>query len=288
MCSLFHEKAFAKINFGLKVLPKRPDGFHELESIFQTINVYDELVVEIRNDSLCIVTCKDMDLPENNTITAAYKAFCELAICEVPGINVELIKGIPSGGGLGGGSSDAAALVRVLERICNVKLNESQLDYIAGKTGSDVFFFVHCDSDGSGCAVVTGRGEFVRKINPRKDLNLVLIFPDYHSSTKLAYELVDKQLQGNQDADFPLLTDLEKMYNSPVRDWKFKNSFTEVLRKESSLIEKALDELNKSCSFSDMSGSGSTVYGIFDTWQQAVRAKERLASSWRCEVLLTR
>ena len=121
----FTEKAYAKVNFNLRVLPKRPDGFHNLESIFQTISLFDELEVSVEKETGCFVECSSLALPDDNTLTSAYKAFCSVVNpqVKVPGVKVVLKKGIPAGGGLGGGSSDAAALVRVLERLCKVRLS---------------------------------------------------------------------------------------------------------------------------------------------------------------------
>ena len=119
------EKAYAKVNFNLRVLPSRTDGYHSIESIFQTIDLFDELEVSVTEENGCFVECPSMKLPLQNTLTKAYDAFCSIAGVEVPGVKVVLKKGIPSGGGLGGGSSDAAALVRGLCKICKVKLDEN-------------------------------------------------------------------------------------------------------------------------------------------------------------------
>ena len=101
MFSEIRVRAYAKINFGLKVLPLREDGFHNLESIFQTIGLYDELIVTWNEEKSCVVSCDSMQLPSKNTLTSAYQAFCEAVEVDVPGVRVNLIKGIPSGGGLG-------------------------------------------------------------------------------------------------------------------------------------------------------------------------------------------
>ena len=188
----------AKINLGLKVLPKRQDGFHDLESIFQTVSLADKLTVTKSSGSGCTVFCDKMELPENNTITMTYKAFYDVLGYSGTAVNVVLEKHIPAGGGLGGGSSDAASLIWALEKLNNVRLTEKQLDSIASSIGSDVFFFTHCDSAGSCCAVVSGRGEFVRVIKKRQDLYFVLVFPEVHSSTKEAYSLVDRLLANSK------------------------------------------------------------------------------------------
>ncbi len=282
----FTEKAYAKVNFNLRVLPCRTDGYHSIESIFQTIDLFDELEVSVTEQTGCFVECNSLKLPLQNTLTNAYDAFCNVAGVKVPGVTVKLKKGIPAGGGLGGGSSDAAALIRVLSKICNVNLDEKQLDYIASKTGSDVFFFMHCDPDGTGCAVVSGRGEVVKKITPRRDLYLVLVFPEIFSSTKQAYELVDKQLASGIDDNFVILEKLEEEYHKNPSEWRFKNTFTPSLCGVYSDLSSALGTLKKSgADFCDMSGSGSTIFGVFTSKQRAKCNMKLLAATWNCALV---
>ena len=279
------EKAYAKVNFNLRVLPCRTDGYHSIESIFQTIDLFDELEVSVTEENGCFVECPSLKLPLQNTLTKAYDAFCSIAGVAVPGVKVVLKKGIPAGGGLGGGSSDAAALVRALCKICKVKLDENQLDYIADKTGSDVFFFMHCD-DGTGCALVSGRGEIVKKITPRKDLFLLLVFPEISSSTKEAYALVDKQLACGTDDDFVVFDSLEEEYRKNPSEWRFKNTFTPSLCGVYSDLEAALGTLkNSGADFCDMSGSGSTIYGVFTSKQRAKSNMKLLAATWNCALV---
>ena len=280
------ERAYAKVNFNLRVLPCRTDGYHNIESIFQTIDLFDELEVSVKEENGCFVECKSLELPLQNTLTKAYDAFCSIADVSVPGVRVVLKKGIPSGGGLGGGSSDAAALVRALSKICKIKLDENQLDYIADKTGSDVFFFMHCDEDGTGCALVSGRGEVIKKITPRKDLFLLLVFPEISSSTKEAYALVDKQLARGTENDFVAFDSLEEEYRKNPSDWRFKNTFTPSLCGVYSDLEAALGTLkNSGADFCDMSGSGSTLYGVFTSKQRAKSNMKLLAATWNCALV---
>lgn len=284
--------AYAKVNFGLNVLPKiggeQKNEYHNLESIFQTVDLYDVLTVEKNDSTFCTVICNDMELPEKNTLTNAYDAFFEITGLKKVGICVELKKGIPSGGGLGGGSSDAAALVRALQEICDIKLNRNQLDFIASKTGSDVFFFMNCDEQGKGCALVWGRGEYVKKITPRKDLFLVLIFPKQNSSTKEAYALLDEAYKRGEKLESPSFDDFENIYNRSVEDWTFINSFTPVISNSCEEIRLALKDLQKvGCCYSEMSGSGSTVYGVFTLRQQAISASNLLGEAWKCKLVQT-
>ena len=280
--------AYAKVNFGLRVLPGCADGFHGIESIFQTVDLYDELTLTTPAEKDCYVHCCDMELPENNTLTKAYNAFCKVVSCEVPGVKVELKKGIPSGGGLGGGSSDAAALTRMLETLCNVRLSDSELDNIAAETGSDVFFFMHCDEKGRGCALVSGRGENVKKIHGREDLFLVLIFPEVSSSTKEAYALVDEAFSRGKFLISPEFDELELVYRRPPENWTFINTFTPVISKKYMDIGRAIEALRAlGCEYAEMSGSGSTVFGIFSSRQEAESAVKELTGSWNCKLART-
>lgn len=268
----------AKINLGLKVLPKRSDGFHDLESIFQTVSLKDELIVQAEKGSgKCTVVCDSMVLPEKNTITMAYDAFYKVTECEKYDVKVTLIKHIPAGGGLGGGSSDAASFIQALEKIHGIKLAGKQLDSIASVVGSDVFFFTHCDSTGQCCAIVTGRGERVREIPRRQDLVIVLVFPDVHSSTKEAYSLVDELLEVKKDDFYPPLETLESIYASHPSTWTLKNTFTDALQLKFPEVGQALKKLRSTDPlYSEMSGSGSTIYGIYASWEEAEKAAKIL------------
>jgi len=154
----------AKINLGLKVYPRREDGFHNIESIFLTVPLYDELKVSLTDtDDTCVVKCKEMQLPAENTVTQAYKAFCVLTGIH-KGVSVEIKKRIPAGGGLGGGSSDSSSFLKSIDTLLGTNLSESDLLDISGKVGSDVFFFTKALCSGydasvdSYSALVKGRG----------------------------------------------------------------------------------------------------------------------------------
>ena len=278
-------RAPAKINIGLRVLQGQKNGFHAVESIFQTVTLYDELTVSIaEGKNKCIVFCNTMELPEDNTIVSSYKAFRDVTGKDLPCVHIKLTKQIPSGGGLGGGSSDAAAFIRVLEVLSGVTLPDAVLKKIAAIVGSDVFFFLFCGMEG--CAVVTGRGEIVKPIQARRDLYVLLVFPDVKSVTREAYSLVDNFFDLGKTVICPALTDLERVYNSPVRSWNFANSFTPSLVNRFPEIGSALDDLRSVHSlFVEMSGSGSTVYGIFSSKEEAENARAELAQRWRACVV---
>lgn len=270
----------AKINIGLHVLPGCVNGFHRLESIFQTVTLFDTLVVRASEKNGCVVDCEGMELPSDNTISLSYTAFRSVTGIDNFGVRVELKKRIPSGGGLGGGSSDAAACIRAFETLNGITLSVRQLEAIASRIGSDVFFFLLCGAEG--CAVVTGRGEIVKPIRARDDLCILLVFPDVHSSTKEAYALLDESFAAGKIAPCPAYADLETVYTTPVSGWSFVNSFTPSLVSRFPEIGFALDDLRRvGASYAEMSGSGSTVYGIFSSEEEAENARSVLASSWK-------
>lgn len=283
----------AKINLGLEIFPKRADGYHELHSIFTTVGLFDEICVSKTDEkNTCIVESFGMELPEQNTITAAYKAFCVLTGID-SGVHVSIKKRIPAGGGLGGGSSDASSFIQSVNNLFKAGLGIDSLSAIAGKVGSDVFFFTYALSAQDGkrfskfepfAAVVEGRGEKVRQIQHRNDFSVLLIFPNVGVSTKDAYALVDETLylECKQSK-----ISLEEIYNLSVKNWNFKNDFTVPVLKKYAGIAEALDRL-KFCGadFADMSGSGSTVFGIFEKKETALKAKVLLEKEFNLALCL--
>ena len=284
-------KAPAKVNIGLKVLKKRADGFHNIESIFQTLDFSDELHVRRIPQKECIVRCTQMQLPLENTLTKTYSAFCSETNIDF-GIEVLLDKFLPAGGGLGGGSSDGASLLKGLSDLAEIQLTDSLADAVAEKVGSDVFFFLHSGffQKGRGCALVSGRGEVVKAIEPRTDLSFLLIFPGIHSSTKEAYSLVDQAYESGlyeskYKVSYPDFSELKRLYYGFTGAWKFTNSFTPVLIDKYPLIGAALkDILECGADWADMSGSGATVFGVFKSDAAAKEACLKCQKKWKCVV----
>ena len=277
-------KAPAKVNIGLKVLKKRADGFHNIESIFQTVDLADELKVHRISKAECNITCAQMRLPLENTLTKTYTAFRNITGIDF-GIDVELHKVLPAGGGLGGGSSDGAALLKALSDLAGIELTHSLADSVAEQVGSDVFFFLHSGffEKGRGCALVSGRGEIVEPIEPRTDLSFLLIFPGIHSSTAEAYSLVDEAYESGKEVSCPEFMELRRFYYGSVDAWEFANSFTPVLIEKYPLIGQAIhDILECGADWADMSGSGATVFGVFESESRAKQAALECQKKWKC------
>lgn len=270
----------AKVNFGLRVKGRRGDGFHEIESVFQAVSLCDEIEARAAGGrGRCEVFCEGQALPERNTIVQAYGAFESVTGMELPSVEVKAVKRIPQGAGLGGGSSDAAAMAKALESISGARLSEEQKKSFASLVGSDVFFFMLAGSEG--CAVVSGRGEVVRPIRARRDLNLLLLFPGFRSSTKEAYSALDSRSCSERSVGGAGFDDLEAVYRMPVERWTFANSFTPSLAERFPAIQDVLCDLRSAgASYCEVSGSGSAVYGVFHSREGAESARLSLAGKW--------
>ena len=274
----------AKINLNLNVLPVREDGFHSIESIFLSVGLADSITVSrIPHEKNAVrIDCAGLHLPKENTFTKAYNAFCRLT-GRGDAFLVTVQKRIPAGGGLGGGSSDAAFFIRAMDALCGTRLGMADFDEIAASVGSDVFFFLRCDFPFAAvpyAAIVTGRGECVTDIRCRP-LNIILLLPQVHSSTAEAYQLADAAHRAGHRTTCPPLTELPEELARPASQWHFANSFTTVLCRKYPAIADALSALRECrADFADMSGSGSAVFGIFEDSASFADACARLQKEW--------
>lgn len=265
-------KAHAKINLHLEVLGKRSDGFHDLVSVFAPISLADELLMQRKPDKKeCKVLSPLAELPVENTITRAYEEFKNFTgISE--GVSVRILKRIPEGAGLGGGSSDAASVLLGLNDMFSADLKEEDLRAIALKIGSDVPFFL-----GNGAAVVKGRGEEIKRLSLFSDYFGILIYPGIKSATPRAYSLLGRKESEIRKPAF----DPELFCGKDCREWPFFNSFEDVLFNEYPAIKKAkLDLLKYGADFALMSGAGSSVFGLFKDEKTAENAYSKLFAEY--------
>ena len=260
----------AKINVGLSVFPKRADGYHDIEGIFTTVSLYDTLSVSLEDgEGKCLVDCPSMELPKDNTFTAAYKAFCVLTGIR-SSVRVTVDKRIPSGGGLGGGSSDAASFIQSIDRLFDTHLTALQLYDLALAVGSDVPFFMHAlleaESGKPYVAYVTGRGENVEALPPRVDMEVRLFSSGISVSTKEAYAWLDAAMEGGRVVHnaFTGKDAWLAEWKKDVADWSFVNDFTAPVVARHGAIADAIQNMKEAGAlFADMSGSGATVFGVF-------------------------
>ena len=277
------EKAYAKINLGLKILRKREDGYHDILTVMQTVDWCDVLSFEEKGSGIEIAcSCPDMpEGPGNLVYRAADRLRWEIG-CD-RGVRIEMEKRIPIGAGLGGGSSDAAATLRGLCRLWNVDIASEKLHPIAASLGSDVPFFLR-----SGTAVASGRGETLYYVSAPEPIFYVLVYPGFQISSGWAY----------RNLKMPL-TFGEKYINfiASIRDtgvlskafYRFiENDFSRLVEKHHPAVRDIRERLMALGAFkASLSGSGSTVYGIFERMEEASAAAEQMREPG-CEVFLCR
>ncbi len=242
-----------KINLGLHVLSKRSDGYHNIETCFYPVPYTD--ILEIIPSSEFSFTQSGINVggkDENNLCVKAYQLIREEF--GVDAVKMHLHKIIPMGAGLGGGSSDAAFTLRLLNEIFDLKMSEDRLKNYASRMGSDCSFFIE-DQPMTG----TGRGEILSPIAVNlKDLHLVLVNPDIHVSTADAYSGIEPEQAENS---------IQHILKLPWKEWKGKlsNDFEKSIFKKHSTIKKIKEKLySLGAGYASMSGSGSSVFGIFN------------------------
>lgn len=290
---MFIGYAPAKLNIGLTIYPKNKSekSLHKLESIFCSINLFDKLEVKVKEKCAnSKLTLFNSSLPPSNTLTKAFEVFKSIK-GGLPNIDLILTKKIPQQAGLGGASSDAACLFRILERVTGKKLTEKECYEAAKKVGSDVHFFMNCsysnlifykeegkkesvdkeegliNSYKGEAALVTGTGDIVRMIEKRADLRFILIDSGVKVSTVKAYEALDtegkKLVNILKKSDNLLENNLVIQYTSPISTWKFTNTFMKMLE-EDARIKKSVQVLQESgAAFTSLTGSGGVVYGVY-------------------------
>lgn len=183
-----YEGAFAKLNLTLDVLGKREDGYHDLKSVMQTISVRDDIEIDVDTGKPWTLECSMEGIPtdERNLAWKAAKVYCDTLKKDPNGIAIRITKRIPSGAGLGGGSADAAAVLRALNRYFGEPLSIFALAELGAQVGSDVPFCTIC-----GTAMVEGRGERVRKLPDMPDCIFVICKPEFSVSTPELYQKID-------------------------------------------------------------------------------------------------
>ncbi|PSQ89414.1 MAG: 4-(cytidine 5'-diphospho)-2-C-methyl-D-erythritol kinase [Bacteroidetes bacterium QS_8_64_10] len=248
-------RAPAKINLGLHVLRRRPDGFHDLATVFQRIPWEDELAARPASDERIALTCSDPALPtdDDNLVVRAAR----------------LEKPLPAGAGLGGGSSDAAAALRLLSDFWSLDATDETLRKLAARLGSDVPFFL-----GAPAAYATGRGDVLHPMRDyRLPFPLVVAVPDVAVSTPDAYRLVAPSNQDRPDLRAVVRS------NDPAR-WRreLTNDFEEPVVEAYPVIGAVRATLRESgAAYAALSGSGSAVFGVFEGNAAARTAARQLA-----------
>lgn len=258
MISLY-EPAYAKVNLTLDVLGLRPDGFHDLQSVMQTVSLHDDVQICIGTKAPWEIVCSDPSVPTDgrNLVWKAAVLFFDTQGLDPDGIAITLTKRIPSQAGLGGGSSDAAAVLRALNRFYGAPLSVDELAQLSARIGSDIPFCVH-----GGTFMCEGRGERLRPVSPMPDCTMVICKPDFSISTPELYRKLDEapildrpdncaMEQALRAADVPAVAKL------------LKNVFDPVVSDRFPLMDQIRHCFMESGALGcQMSGSGSAFFGI--------------------------
>lgn len=246
----------AKINLGLNIVQKRIDGYHNLETIFYPIPLEDILEIELaptqKTDcELCLSGIVVEGNLDDNLVVKAYRLLKDTH--KLPPIRIYLHKIIPSGAGLGGGSSDAASMLKLLNKFFELKINDLELQKLATSLGADCAFFIQNQP-----TFAEGIGEIFTSINlSLKGYYLYLIKPDVFISTAMAFSEINPK-----QPSMPLLD----IISLPIEEWKnyIVNDFEDGIFKKLPQLAKLKEEMyQKGAIYAAMSGSGSTIYGIF-------------------------
>ncbi len=270
-------EAPAKINLHLAVLDRRADGFHELVSLFQAVDLSDTLRLEQSPSDGPVVVRGMPGIPqESNLVARAIEVFRRRAgVTE--GVTAEIDKRIPLGAGFGGGSSDAAAALRCLQALFGSPLDDAALVDCARTLGSDVPFFLHGPA-----AVVSGRGDLVRGLVPRLDFAIVAATPGERVSTPDAYAWLDAD-RGAGKAFDSLISDpraVEHAYlHTEPESWPFGNSFDGAVLRRLAAVRTIRDRMQGAgAAVAHLTGSGSTVIAVFARRDAAAACARALAA----------
>ena len=246
-----------KINLGLTILRKREDGFHDLETVFYPIHFTDalEVITNTRSEAVAefVMTGLKIDGPATDNLCVKAYQLLKKDIPQLPAVKIHLHKTIPTGAGLGGGSADAAFMLKLLNEKFHLNLSTSQLINYALQLGSDCPFFILNKP-----CFATGRGEKLEEI--QLDLSayqVVLINPRIHINTAWAFSQINPSLPEKP---------VKEIISQPISSWKdeLKNDFEEAVFTAHPQVKMIKEDLyNQGAVYASMSGSGSTVFGIF-------------------------
>lgn len=274
----------AKVNWFLSVLGKREDGYHNISSLMQCINIYDNLTFE-QADTIEVVS--DLDIPLGDNLVYKAASLLKQYTSYKKGAKIALHKNIPVSAGLGGGSSDAAYTLSGLNRIWGLGLSNRELSTIGAEIGSDVPFFLN-----SSFAFVEGKGE---KITPLKLNNpaivLLLVKPSISVSTAWAYAYFDKLNIGEltkKTVDIKLFC--QAFLNRDLASLRatLNNDLEKVVIERYPVVGEIKEKLLKNGAIiSLMTGSGPTVFGVFESKKAALTAAEKLGFNNWCRVAET-
>lgn len=268
----------AKVNLYLRVIRERTDGYHDIETLFERISIFDKINIETAPGGRVEITCDDPSVPvgDGSLMASTVAYFRERAGTDA-GLVISLEKNIPVGAGLGGGSSDAAALLTGLNAAAGSLLGKGDLLEIARRLGADVPFFLHDCSFGTG----RGRGDEVEDVDIPITIWHVLVNPPFEVSTKDIYNRVSAFGLTNGGAVDRIISAFPESEGVETLAKNLHNDLQAIVLQEFPNLEKVFSELKtRGAAGTLLSGSGPTVFGIFTEEDKAVRAAEELGQTF--------
>jgi len=267
-------KTPAKINLGLLIYEKRKDGFHELETLFQMVAWFDELEFEKASGKIDLF-CDTPGIPndETNLVVKAARLLQKYFPDRCSGAKITLKKNIPSGAGLGGGSGNAAGTLLALNYLWDLKLSRKDLIGISSELGSDVPFFLM-----SPCAIGTGKGEILQPIKNPINLYILMVYPNFPISTAWVYGNLKLKLTKSKNNISILANFLTRSEFAQLGEALYNDLETVVFKRYPEILGIKNELLSSGAGGALLSGSGSTVFGIFDDSGLAKKALARFAA----------
>ncbi len=269
-------KAYAKINLTLDIVGRRENGYHDVDMIMQTVSLYDKISVTVNeNESEFLLTCNKENIPTDSSNTAfkAAKLYLE-HIGKTCGAIINIEKNIPSQAGLAGGSADGAGVLYALNHYFNNEVPTNEMLTLCSKIGADVpFCYI------GGTKLATGIGTTLSHIKNITNFYMVIVKPQINVSTKIAYEKAD--IRGYKNTFIHSKKMLNYIYNNDVKAIasNLYNDFESIMNlKEVEEVKNIM--VNNNSLGACMSGSGSAIYGIFESKQECIECKEVLQNMY--------
>jgi 4-diphosphocytidyl-2-C-methyl-D-erythritol kinase len=280
-------KSFAKINWTLRILGRRDDGYHEIDTILQTVSLHDDLTFEHREDDKIILHSDSPDIPNDKTnlIVQAANALREFANVRA-GVEVQLTKCIPAQGGLGGASSNAAITLVALNRLWETRLDPQDLEGIGARLGADVPFFFT-----GGTARARGTGSTISALEDANKSYLLIVTPNARVSTAAAYQALKAPSLTTNGATSILSSSFAEPISSDSDQWALSNDFEGVIFEREPEIKRVHVALfDAGAQGGLLAGSGSSVFGIFESkgTRERALADLKLENGWQvfpCETV---
>ena len=276
------EEAYAKLNLTLDVTGKRDDGYHEMLMVMQTVSVADSIELEMSSEPGIRASCNFRYIPTDrrNLAVRAAELFCAAQNIQGCGIKISIEKNIPVGAGMAGGSADAAAVLRGMNRLFEKDLRRQELEALAGEVGSDVAFCI-----AGGTALARGRGEILEDLDPMPDCTIVICKPSFSISTPELFRKLDQtSLYRHPDTAGMLAA----IANGDLRECTMRmyNVFEELDdRRLRTVKEIKSSMLDFGALGAVMTGTGSAVFGVFSEKERAKKCAAELSGEYRfCRV----